>query len=75
LQFLRYNEDEFTSVPLDMVLEALLGVALAIWGASATKKNLRRYERLKISPANHMSHFLIDQTSQRLIIVARSFSG
>ncbi|CAL8106660.1 unnamed protein product [Orchesella dallaii] len=46
LQFLRYNEDEFTSLPLDMVLEALLGVALAIWGASATKtfKEIRAVE-------------------------------
>jgi len=46
LQFLRYNEEEATSLPLDMVLEALLGVALAIWGASATKefKEIRAVE-------------------------------
>jgi len=46
LQYLRYNEDEFTTLPLDMVLEALLSVALAIWGASATKefKEIRAVE-------------------------------
>jgi len=37
LAFVRYNEEEFTSLPLDMVIEALLGLALSIWGAAATK--------------------------------------
>jgi len=37
LAFIRYNEEEFTTLPLDMVIEALLGLSLAIWGAAATK--------------------------------------
>jgi len=44
--FLRFNEDEFTSLPLDMMLEGLLGVALAVWGAAATQifKEIRATE-------------------------------
>ncbi|CAG7732588.1 unnamed protein product [Allacma fusca] len=44
--FLRFNEDEFTSLPLDMMLEGLLGVAIAVWGAAATQtfKEIRAIE-------------------------------
>jgi len=48
LSFLRYNEEEFTSLPLDMMLEGLLGVALAIWGATGIKpfREIRAIEDL-----------------------------
>jgi len=48
LAFVRYNEEEFTSLPLDMVIEALVGLALSIWGAAATKtfKEIRAVEDL-----------------------------
>jgi len=44
--FVRFNEDEFSSLPLDMMLEGLIGVALAVWGAAATQtfKEIRAVE-------------------------------
>jgi len=44
--FMRFNEDEFLSLPLDMMLEGLLGVAIAVWGAAATQnfKEIRAIE-------------------------------
>jgi len=48
LSFLRYNEEEFTSLPLDIMLEGLIGVALSIWGATGIKpfKEIRAIEDL-----------------------------
>jgi hypothetical protein len=58
LSFIRYNEEEFTRLPLDMMIEGLLGVALAVWGASATKtfKEIRAVEDLACKSCESFLH-------------------
>jgi len=58
LSFIRYNEEEFTSLPPDMMLEGLLAVALAIWGATATKtfKEIRAIEDLVCKSSESFLH-------------------
>jgi len=58
LAFLRYNEEEFTTLPLDIMLEGFFGVALAIWGATGIKpfKEIRAIEDLACKSYESLHH-------------------